>query len=348
MARRLSIPEDILSVPKGPPLTLELACSCGGLSTHEFEYALVNPDRQQHEAQGWDGVFLPRIVECDRCGAVDDYKLTSTSFLRLLLEVGADAVTGKFVKKVREGSRVLIGVSQLWDGTIAQRPSQAIAHLRKIADERPTSGEALRRLGNAEERFGRLEEAEQSWRRALEVDPLEVESAYSLAKCCSQTGRWQEAFGFLRTGLQLLPKTKAVGADVRRALSEGFTNLLWEVLDETDQPIALEAGWEGESSKERLVVSVSSVDLRKLQDWDQLPEFLVSPELISVDLTADLPQPEDEPTLLERRLSDAWTEYPDFVLRLPQAPFVNAAPRVGRNAPCPCGSGKKFKKCCGG
>jgi len=25
-----------------------------------------------------------------------------------------------------------------------------------------------------------------------------------------------------------------------------------------------------------------------------------------------------------------------------------AAPKVGRNAPCPCGSGKKFKKCCGG
>jgi len=23
-----------------------------------------------------------------------------------------------------------------------------------------------------------------------------------------------------------------------------------------------------------------------------------------------------------------------------------AAPRVGRNDPCPCGSGKKFKKCC--
>jgi uncharacterized protein YecA (UPF0149 family) len=22
-------------------------------------------------------------------------------------------------------------------------------------------------------------------------------------------------------------------------------------------------------------------------------------------------------------------------------------PRVGRNDPCPCGSGKKYKKCCG-
>lgn len=30
----------------------------------------------------------------------------------------------------------------------------------------------------------------------------------------------------------------------------------------------------------------------------------------------------------------------------PQTPFV-AASKVGRNDPCPCGSGKKFKKCHG-
>ncbi len=28
-------------------------------------------------------------------------------------------------------------------------------------------------------------------------------------------------------------------------------------------------------------------------------------------------------------------------------PFVRTAPKVERNAPCPCGSGKKYKKCCG-
>jgi hypothetical protein len=28
-------------------------------------------------------------------------------------------------------------------------------------------------------------------------------------------------------------------------------------------------------------------------------------------------------------------------------PIRNTRPRVGRNDPCPCGSGKKFKKCCG-
>ncbi len=29
------------------------------------------------------------------------------------------------------------------------------------------------------------------------------------------------------------------------------------------------------------------------------------------------------------------------------APFQRSAPKVGRNDDCPCGSGKKFKKCCG-
>ena len=30
----------------------------------------------------------------------------------------------------------------------------------------------------------------------------------------------------------------------------------------------------------------------------------------------------------------------------PRTP-AKAQPRVGRNDPCPCGSGKKYKKCCG-
>jgi preprotein translocase subunit SecA len=30
-----------------------------------------------------------------------------------------------------------------------------------------------------------------------------------------------------------------------------------------------------------------------------------------------------------------------------QAPVEREAPKVGRNDPCPCGSGKKYKKCCG-
>jgi preprotein translocase subunit SecA len=30
-----------------------------------------------------------------------------------------------------------------------------------------------------------------------------------------------------------------------------------------------------------------------------------------------------------------------------ELPVRREAPKVGRNEPCPCGSGKKFKACCG-
>lgn len=31
----------------------------------------------------------------------------------------------------------------------------------------------------------------------------------------------------------------------------------------------------------------------------------------------------------------------------PQSPIKRLTPKVGRNEPCPCDSGSKFKKCCG-
>ena len=33
--------------------------------------------------------------------------------------------------------------------------------------------------------------------------------------------------------------------------------------------------------------------------------------------------------------------------RAPPEPYERAGPKVGRNDPCPCGSGKKYKRCCG-
>jgi hypothetical protein len=42
---------------------------------------------------------------------------------------------------------------------------------------------------------------------------------------------------------------------------------------------------------------------------------------------------------------DDWDD-DDAVVDGPQEPY-RAPPKVGRNEPCPCGSGKKYKKCCG-
>ncbi|MCL2193529.1 MAG: SEC-C metal-binding domain-containing protein, partial [Treponema sp.] len=37
----------------------------------------------------------------------------------------------------------------------------------------------------------------------------------------------------------------------------------------------------------------------------------------------------------------------DFSEMEDATPFVRESPKIGRNVPCPCGSGKKYKKCCG-
>jgi len=46
-----------------------------------------------------------------------------------------------------------------------------------------------------------------------------------------------------------------------------------------------------------------------------------------------------------RKVNDAWYFF-DGNAPTPKQ-FVRSSPKVGRNDPCPCGSGKKYKKCCG-
>lgn len=46
-----------------------------------------------------------------------------------------------------------------------------------------------------------------------------------------------------------------------------------------------------------------------------------------------------------RRLDGDWYFYDGKIV--PLKPFVRPGPKVGRNDACPCGSGKKYKKCCG-
>jgi SEC-C motif-containing protein len=47
-----------------------------------------------------------------------------------------------------------------------------------------------------------------------------------------------------------------------------------------------------------------------------------------------------------RKKGGEW-RYLDGKVKSTQEPVVSSGPKVGRNDPCPCGSGKKYKKCCG-
>ena len=81
--------------------------------------------------------------------------------------------------------------------------------------------------------------------------------------------------------------------------------------------------WKGELTLRRdLLRKIARKRLRvSYEDPEQDPEEATSPPAPSMETFE--PEPSSETTI------------------------VNESPRPGRNDPCPCGSGKKFKKCCG-
>lgn len=60
------------------------------------------------------------------------------------------------------------------------------------------------------------------------------------------------------------------------------------------------------------------------------------------------PADPDGKEMLKRLMADPRTRQFIKPMQLPPTPvqLSRRPPRVGRNDPCPCGSGKKFKKCC--
>ncbi|MBN1912810.1 MAG: preprotein translocase subunit SecA [Candidatus Omnitrophica bacterium] len=66
--------------------------------------------------------------------------------------------------------------------------------------------------------------------------------------------------------------------------------------------------------------------------FSSIAQQFVHPEVAAMEtpVVQDLPQAQTSPAF-----------------KKPQAPAVASQPKAGRNDPCPCGSGKKFKKCCG-
>jgi len=86
--------------------------------------------------------------------------------------------------------------------------------------------------------------------------------------------------------------------------------------------------------------------LESLDVIDVLAEQLPSSEVMPSDADESEWLAEQRSTLLDRALllHRSWAEA--RVAAVPQPPTPTPRPAVGRNDPCPCGSGKKYKKCC--
>jgi hypothetical protein len=129
---------------------------------------------------------------------------------------------------------------------------------------------------------------------------------------------WQSAIALL--GLSELAPL------VKRACERGFLDPAWLSFEDFEDDLKRaranpDAPWRNESDYAPFDDTIA-----ELSDW----------EFVDPDTEADEADLEDDDDL-----DEPWPEEP-----LPPEPAVNPFKGVGRNDPCPCGSGRKFKKCC--
>ena len=183
--------------------------------------------------------------------------------------------------------------------------------------------------------------------------------------------RWEAASSFLyvvREGqISRDEAVRRLQRSLRRAIDVNDGEIAGPLVDELANYAAVEALADIREAFERGLVEVSLIDLPLVEEYVAEGQERFEKELARCD-----PAPidtleevktwwayEEEP-LAEPPTDRSWPILPlEAVLPGPHfetgdepyaerpEPIVVSGPRIGRNDPCPCGSGKKFKKCCG-
>lgn len=321
------------------PLAIRARCDeCGRTYSYETERVFVLPRIFEEDRENWSSCIVPaRIITCKNCGVQDKYQLPPGQNLGLTMALAASRGA-----EDPEDEPVVLADLRLWDGTPVTRATDAINHLRNHAERNPDNGAAWRGLGNVYQRFGEPAEAEKAWRKAVQVDQTEVEAAYSLADYLWESSP-EEAGALAMTAIDRLPNAR-IAPQQRSNIAWQLVDMLRAVVPHAEPPVAMMAVWSGGQVGEEQVLCVSSADLRRITRWDRLAELLGQNAFEQVGFTPDLP--EDPPTQLELLINDS-RETPRRISRDGGSTGARASAKVGRNEPCPCGSGRKYKHCCG-
>src|SRR5262249_10871877 len=173
----------------------------------------------------------------------------------------------------------------------------------------------------------------EAFQKAIELNPLDVESQHSLAEIHKDRGEWELAAEHCHQVLlharEAPSKTEEKPALLRKIVRHTLESLI-ELHQQSDGriemcPKQLPQEMDNRNAEET-VVHLKTFDLSKEEDWDEWTNTILG----------ELPATGSDKKHRARKSVPAY-----------QYPEQDHETRIGRNDPCPCGSGKKFKKCCG-
>jgi hypothetical protein len=320
-------PERLITPDKLPPFEgkLELRCqSCGAIGRYAVGRILLDPAYRDAGAPGT--VPLERFVgftgyfHCRLCGAGGPWKFTAGTQVQFLVLL-AEAVRNP------QHPHLHLLQMRMFDGTVVHTATEGEAYLRKLIDANPTDYFLWSRLGNLYEHGDRMDLAIPAFTRAVELNPKDVESHYSLGALLMENGQAREAaehFHQVLRHCRTAPPSRQAG--LLQEMVRDTLERLFELHTQSKGAIAFLPPFERPDGIETRPEDAGLVELDL--DTEEAWETLVA-------------------TFLTGKVPDARARSSPLPLPLPRPPQPLASGRVGRNDPCPCGSGKKFKHCCG-
>jgi tetratricopeptide (TPR) repeat protein len=324
--KRTKYPDEIISKPIS---SFPLRCTkCG----RTYEYELENIYVCEHGSP-----VIGDIIQCKGCGSIETYEMTDPSQMRITAEMlrvvafqqrqEKGEVSGQLDSPIKPLKR--LDLTTL--GRKVKSTGEAYHLLEAEIEKHPQNADIQKRMGNLLKNGGKPDLAFPYYLEAIRINPDDVESHYSIVDMLIDQKRYGEAIPYLERLVPLCRECKM--AERRRR------NMFSALLDQV-QIIRQETGHNVElfplAKTENLAVTNNSItlDLRSFEPTD--PEDFEW--LYNAFRYGQMPE-----NRLKSEVPIEATPLGGKTLQLP----VAKVEKVGRNDPCPCGSGKKYKKCCG-
>lgn len=321
------------------PFTLPLRCTACGRTYHYALHRVFIDPKQPSE------VVVGQIVQCKGCGSIETYEQTAATRLTLTAEVlrlrllayRGEAQTGQRAQPP-ESPLILQKPQIMAAGRRFNTLGEAYGFLKTELDKHPESGELHRRLGLVLKNGARPDLALPYLLKAIALAPDDAEAYYNIVEMLIGQERYGEAIPPLKTLIRLC-REGAIGEQLRRDLFGGLLEQVMVVEQKTRHRFALfplQAA--GETAPGPATVYLTSLDLSNPREFERAYQLFVTGAL------PEAPRKGPFQSLWQALSGDEAP--PDEEAFVPPQP-LRVPRRVGRNEPCPCGSGKKYKRCCG-
>ncbi len=323
--KRTRYPEDAMEKPIS---SFPLRCTnCGHTYRYEIKNIYVGKEGRP---------VIGDIIQCKGCGRIETYEMTVDTQFGFTAEL-ARTVALKQTQKEEVSDHIdsSIKVYSRFDMTTLGRKvkstGEAYHLLKNEIEKHQQDADLQRRMGNLLKNGGKPELALPYYLEAIRINPADADSYCSIVDMLIGQKRYTEAIPYLERVVPLCRQSK---------MDEGLRRNMFSVLLDQAHIIQKETGHRVElfvlakpedlvKSKESVTLDVHSFEPNDPEDFEWLYHTFRYGQVPEKRLKAEV--------------TTEGTRRGGETLGLP----IVKGEKVGRNDPCPCGSGKKYKKCCG-